>query len=128
MYNPINKVLKGFEDDSRAKRMRPHSSVSALELVALFSFLPGMFILLYAFVLSAALLLAAMETEKGNLVISGLIFAIFGVLPGLLGLALALLEPSQIGRGIGLFIIYGGIGAFGFFAIYKQKGHLQNAS
>lgn len=128
MYNPINRVLRATKDASSYKRRRPHWSVSALEVAALLSFLPGMFIFLYSFVLSAAILFAAFEVEKGNSFLATAVFALFGVLPGLFGILAAVSVSAFTAKGLALAAIYGGLGVFGIVVSSSQRKSHESCS
>jgi len=121
MYNPINRLINVTKNSGILKPLRPHWSVSALELAAFLSFLPGMFIFFYAFVLSAAALYAAFEVTKRNFSLAISLFALFNCLPGFFGLLAFLLTGFDSGAGLAIALLYGTLGIWGIAATNLQR-------
>ena len=120
MYNPIRLLTEGLRDEDRQKKLRPHSSVEALEFLAVFSFIPSFVIFLYAFIFSAATYLASAEVAKNNFWLGGIIYTVFNIFPALFGLVL-LLEPEYRVQGIGLAGVYGGMGVWGAMLLRSKS-------
>lgn len=128
MYNPINRILKATRETGSYKKFRPHWSVTGLELASLLSFLPGMFIFLYAFVPSAVALFAAFEISKGNYALSIVLFTFFNIFLGVFGVIIAIADESLFNHGLATAIMYGGLGIWGVAAAVVQKRICANSS
>ena len=94
--------------------------LSWFELAAFLSFLPGMFIFLYGFLLSSASTLAAHEMEKGRYILAGILLALFNLLPAAAGI-LSLTVDEYQPRTLALVLVYGVLAIWGFLAIVFQR-------
>ncbi len=122
MYSPLNRLINTITADrvgGGAIRSQPHWMLNLFEILAFISFLPGMFLYLFLFVISGINLAVCIEIERGSYVAAGILLVAVDIVPSIV-IVLGLIngvesEPPWFA------IIYGTLGVVGLMAIVAQR-------
>lgn len=123
MYSPLNRLLNTTVSDRTSSSgiyKKTHWLLNLFEFLAFLSFLPGMFLYLFLFVISGINLAVCIEIERGGYLLPAIIIFLIDIVPSIVLIVWML--NSQFELAIFWYVLlYGSLGILGLLSIFIQK-------